>query len=54
MVLNDGETYTPLAGCKIVTVEFWGSGDDPIDDSNLDYAIKHGHPDVVTVTKFTD
>lgn len=39
MVLNDGETYTGLSGCKIVTVEGCDDGDD------MDSIIKYGEDD---------
>jgi hypothetical protein len=46
MVLNDGETFTALAGCKIVDVE------ETLDGDEVDAAIKAGH--FIALLEFDD
>lgn len=43
MVLNDGETYTDLAGCKILQI------DDSVEVDDVDVAIRHMDPKLVAV-----
>lgn len=44
MVLNDGETYTDLKGCKIVAIDGYLYGDE------IDWALKYGN--FTTVAEF--
>lgn len=48
MVLADGETYTPLAGCRIVAAP------DDVDDEDLEEALKGRDARVTTVMRFED
>lgn len=50
IVLNDGETYTDLEGCKLLHV----SSQAPLNDDEMDQAIKEVDPMwVEVVTEFT-
>jgi len=52
VVLNDGTTFTPLRGCKLVTIDEDALGPEmteALDNGDIGYVISDGSADAITV-----